>query len=239
MYLGIDLGSSELKTVLISADQQLIAQATIPLVIHRPHALWAEQSPQDWWVALLQAMGKLAANHAEQVAQIKAIGLTGQMHGAVLLDANGEILRPAILWNDTRSNEECRELELAVPFLAKITGNQAMPGFTAPKLLWVAKHESEIFKTIHTVLLPKDYLRYCLSGDAISDMSDAAGTLWLDVGLRDWSDVVLNACSLSRKHMPRLVEGSAIAGYLKPELAKLWGITPPISPHYDCRRRRG
>jgi xylulokinase len=146
------------------------------------------------------------------------------MHGAVLLDKKGEVLRPAILWNDGRSGKECFELEDAVPDLHRITGNLAMPGFTAPKLLWIRKNEPEIFSRIRTVLLPKDFLRFRLCGEAISDMSDSSGTLWMDTAARDWSEIMLAATSLSRDQMPRLVEGTSPGGVLRSELCREWGL---------------
>jgi xylulokinase len=158
------------------------------------------------------------------LSDLKGIGLSGQMHGAVLLDKNGEVLRPAILWNDGRSGKECFELEDAVPDLHRITGNLAMPGLTAPKLLWIRKNEPEIFSRIRTVLLPKDFLRFRLCGEAISDMSDSSGTLWMDTAARDWSEIMLAATSLSRDQMPRLVEGTSPGGVLRSELRREWGI---------------
>jgi xylulokinase len=157
-------------------------------------------------------------------AVVEGIGLSGQMHGAVLMDAQGDVLRPAILWNDGRSAAQCEQLTQQVPELSRITGNLAMPGFTAPKLLWVREQEPDVFVRTHRVLLPKDWLRWQLTGEAVSEMSDAAGTLWLDTGLRDWSDTVLAACGLDRSHMPRLVEGSAVSAFLKPELCRRWGL---------------
>jgi xylulokinase len=160
---------------------------------------------------------------------VEGIGLSGQMHGAVLLDAAGAVLRPCILWNDTRATAECRALEDACPELHAVAGNLAMPGFTAPKLLWVRRHEPEIFARTAQVLLPKAWIRHRLTGEMIEEMSDASGTLWLDVGRRDWSDRLLAATGLSRTAMPRLVEGSAPAGRLRPELAAEWGLArPPI-----------
>ena len=142
----------------------------------------------------------------------------------MLLDKKGEVLRPAILWNDGRSGKECFELEDAVPDLHRITGNLAMPGFTAPKLLWIRKNEPEIFSRIRTVLLPKDFLRFRLCGETISDMSDSSGTLWMDTAARDWSEIMLAATSLSRDQMPRLVEGTSPGGVLRSELCREWGI---------------
>lgn len=228
MYLGIDLGTSEVKLLLLDALHQIVASTGEPLTVQRPQPLWSEQDPSQWWDATDRAMQRLAAGHATALAAVRAIGLSGQMHGAVLLDEHDEVLRPAILWNDGRSGAECAALEAACPDLHTITGNLAMPGFTAPKLQWVRAHEPAIHARTRRVLLPKDWLRLRLTGEAVSDMSDAAGTLWLDVGARDWSDTVLAACGLDRSHMPRLVEGSAVSAFLKPELAARWGLPPGI-----------
>ncbi|SEO64875.1 xylulokinase [Duganella sp. CF517] len=228
MYLGIDLGTSEVKVLLIDAQQRTVASAHAPLAISRPMPQWSEQDPADWWQATKTALHAIAGSHPRDMAALRGIGLSGQMHGTVLLDAAGRVLRPAILWNDTRAGAECAELERRAPELRRITGNLAMPGFSAPKLLWVARHEPALFDRIATVLLPKDYLRYLLTGEFISDMSDASGTLWLDVALRDWSDTMLEACGLSRSHMPRLVEGTAPGGMLRAELAREWGIPAPV-----------
>lgn len=224
MYLGLDLGTSELKALLLNEQHQVVATAGAPLTVQTPQPLWSEQDPHAWWQATLLAVSQLQDQHPEALAHVKGIGLSGQMHGAVLLDAAGDVLRPAMLWNDGRSHAQCEQLTKALPNLADITGNLAMPGFTAPKLLWVAEHEPEVFAQCATVLLPKDWLRYQLTGLFVSDMSDAAGTLWLDVGKRDWSDQVLAACNLSRSHMPQLVEGSASSGALLPALATSWGM---------------
>ncbi|MFM9922123.1 xylulokinase [Variovorax sp. H27-G14] len=224
MYLGLDLGTSELKALLLADDHRIVAVARAPLTVERPQPLWSEQAPQQWWQALEHVMQALGQSHPEALAAVRAIGLSGQMHGATLLDAEGEVLRPAILWNDGRSGPQCEALARAVPRLGEISGNLAMPGFTAPKLLWVREHEPDIFKRTARVLLPKDWLRFMLSGEAVSEMSDAAGTLWLDVGARDWSDELLAATGLTRAHMPRLVEGSEVSAQLKPELAVRWGL---------------
>ena len=228
MYLGLDYGTSEIKALLIDAAGNIVHTHGVSLSIQRPQPHWSEQSAAEWWQAtndLMAAMCEKSGNHWQQ---IKAIGLSGQMHGAVLLDATDKVLRPVILWNDTRSAAECAELETAVPDLHAITGNLAMPGFTAPKLLWVAKHEPEIFAQTATVLLPKDYIRLLMTGKKVSEMSDAAGTLWLDVAKRDWSDEVLAACQLSRQHMPALIEGSQNSGTLLPEVAALWGLNENV-----------
>ncbi|WP_390901487.1 xylulokinase [Silvimonas soli] len=232
MFIGIDLGTSSLKAILLDRQGVVRASVSAPLEVSRPQALWSEQSPADWWAACEAAVPQLLQLAREQgiaASDIEAIGLTGQMHGATLLDDQGQVLRPAILWNDGRAFAECAELERRVPESRAITGNLMMPGFTAPKLLWVARHEPAVFAQVAMVLLPKDYLRYQLSGNFASDLSDAAGTLWLDVGQRDWSDELLVATGLTRRHMPRLYEGNQVTGYLKPELAARWGLrTIPI-----------
>ncbi|HEY2254886.1 MAG TPA: xylulokinase, partial [Variovorax sp.] len=228
MYLGLDLGTSELKALLLDREHRIVALARAPLTLSRPRPLWSEQSPSQWWQALESLMAALQRDHAPALAALRAIGLSGQMHGAVAIDAAGEVLRPAILWNDGRSAVQCEALQARVPHLSAITGNIAMPGFTAPKLLWMREHEPALFARTACVLLPKDWLRFRLSGTRASDMSDASGTLWLDVGAREWSDGLLAACGLTRAQMPRLVEGSAAAGRLKPELAARWGLPAEV-----------
>ncbi len=199
MYLGIDLGTSEVKALVIDENNGVVATHSAPLTIQRPKLHWSEQSPEAWWKATEYLIATLREKCGHRWQAIKAIGLSGQMHGAVLLDAAGEPLRPAILWNDTRCAQECAELEEMAPELHQVAGNLAMPGFTAPKLLWVRRHEPQNFSRLATVLLPKDYLRFKMTGKKISDMSDSAGTLWLDVGKRDWSDALLEKCGLSRR----------------------------------------
>ncbi|GAB7129317.1 xylulokinase [Silvimonas sp. JCM 19000] len=228
MYLGIDLGTSEVKVVLLDNRNHLVATAGTALTVSRPHPRWSEQDPAMWWSATQQAIEQLRAGHPAQFAEVRAIGLSGQMHGAVVLDAADRVLRPAILWNDMRSADECAELTERAPDLHSIAGNLAMPGFTAPKLLWLQKHEPNVFKAIRTVLLPKDWLRLQLTGEKASEPSDAAGTLWLDVAKRDWSDELLAATGLNRSHMPRLVEGDAVSGTLLPALAQQWGLSANV-----------
>ena len=224
MYLGLDLGTSELKALLLDEQHATVASASAPRSVQRPHPRWSEQAPADWWAATDLVMQRLAAAHPAAMAQVRGLGLSGQMHGAVLVDAANQVLRPAILWNDGRSGAECAELQRRVPRLHAITGNLAMPGFTAPKLLWLARHEPALFARIDGVLLPKDWLRLQLCGERIGEMSDAAGTLWLDVAARRWSTELLGACGLREAQMPRLVEGSAPAGTLLPALARRWGL---------------
>ncbi len=171
MYMGIDIGTSAVKAAVIDEAGVVVDQASAPLGISRPHPLWSEQDPSDWWSATNIAVSDLRLPLRKAV---RAIGLSGQMHGATLLDARHRALRPAILWNDGRSAAQCSELEAALPAMTQITGNRAMPGFTAPKLLWVRSHEPEIFSETAMVLLPKDYVRLRMTGDTASDMSDSA-----------------------------------------------------------------
>ncbi len=221
MYLGIDLGTSSVKAVIVDEGEALVAQASAPLAVSRPQPLFSEQMASDWWRAALESMLRLPAAAR---ARVRGIGLSGQMHGATLLDRADVPLRPAILWNDGSSAAECLELEQREPRSRTITGNIMMPGFTAPKLLWVARHEPELFERIATVLLPKDFLRLKLTGERVSEMSDASGTGWLDVARRDWSDAMLAASGLSRANMPRLVEGNAVSGQVTAAVAEQLGI---------------
>ena len=220
MYIGLDLGTSGLKGVLMDEGQTILAEATAPLTVSRPHEGWSEQAPNDWIAAAETVMDALAV---QGLADVRGIGLSGQMHGATLLDASDEVLRPCILWNDTRSFAEAAEMD-ADPMYRRITGNIVFPGFTAPKLAWIQTHEPGTWVRVAKVLLPKDYLRLWLTGDHVSEMSDAAGTGWLDTGARDWSDDLLTDGGLSRGHMPRLVEGSAQSGVLRDALAARWGL---------------
>jgi xylulokinase len=221
MFLGIDIGTSGVKAVVLDQHGSVVGQGTAALTVQRPHPLWSEQDPDAWWKATIAAVQAIDPSVRRSV---RGVGLAGQMHGATLLDANDRPLRPAILWNDGRCFAECEALERAVPDLRTISGNIAMPGFTAPKLLWVREHEPEVFAKIATVLLPKDYVRLLMTGDKASDLSDSAGTLWLDVGGRCWSDEILAACGLTQAQMPALYEGTEITGTLTAEVAALWGM---------------
>ena len=203
----------------------MVASRSRSLTVNSPRPGTSEQDPGQWIEATFATLDALQADHPRELAAVEGIGLSGQMHGATLLDADFKPLRPCILWNDGRSAAECRVLEQRWPALRATTGNKAMPGFTAPKLLWVAKYEPEIFAAAKLILLPKAYLRLILSGEAIEDVSDASGSLWLDVARRDWSDEGLSATGLSRSQMPRLIEGCAPAARLRSEMALRWGMT--------------
>ncbi|WP_378948506.1 xylulokinase [Mesorhizobium sp. ANAO-SY3R2] len=227
MYLGLDLGTSGVKALLIDADQKVIGSGHGALDAKRPHPGWSEQDPADWIRATEQAIVELKATHPRELAAVSGIGLSGQMHGATLLDASGNVLRPCILWNDTRSHIEAATLD-ADPRFRRITGNIVFPGFTAPKLAWVKANEPAVFARVAKVLLPKDYLRLWLTGEYISEMSDAAGTAWLDVAGRRWASELLAATDLDERHMPQLVEGTERAGQLRGELAAKWGMEQGI-----------
>ncbi|HEX7453560.1 MAG TPA: xylulokinase [Polyangiaceae bacterium] len=226
MFLGLDLGTSAVKAVLVDAAGAVRASASHPLSVSHPEPLWSEQAPADWWAAAQSAIEQvLALAEREGIAarSIAAIGLSGQMHGATVLDADARVLRPAILWNDGRSAAQCQKLE-KTPRFRQLTGNLAMPGFTAPKLLWLREHEPALFERIAKVLLPKDYLRLLLTGEYATDASDAAGTLWLDVEQRRFSPALLDACGLPASSMPSLYEGNAVTGRLSQSLAERWGM---------------
>jgi xylulokinase len=221
MFLGIDIGTSGVKAVVTDDAGAVLEQASAPLSVSRPHPLWSEQNPDDWWRATNEAVLALSP---ERRGGVVAVGLAGQMHGATLLGADDRPLRPAILWNDGRSFAECAALEAAEPRSRAITGNLAMPGFTAPKLLWVRGHEPDVFAATRRVLLPKDYVRLRMTGAAASDMSDASGTLWLDVGARAWSPAMLAATGLDERAMPALHEGTDATGALRDKVARAWGM---------------
>ena len=221
MFIGLDLGTSHLKGIVIDDAQNVCAEASVSLSLMRPKNGWSEQNPQDWLDATENVMASLA--NKVNLKKVNAIGLSGQMHGATLLDKNDNVLRPCILWNDTRSAEEASYLDSKTIF-RNLTGNIVFPGFTAPKLAWVRKHEPNIFEKISKVLLPKDYLRLWLCGEYVAEMSDAAGTSWLDVKIRDWSDALLAETDLDRSQMPTLIEGCEISGVLKKTHASKWGL---------------
>ncbi|CAN7462051.1 xylulokinase [Neorhizobium sp. LjRoot104] len=223
MYLGLDLGTSGVKAMLIDGDQKIVGSASGSLDVSRPHSGWSEQDPAHWIRATEEAVAGLKAKFPKELSAVKGIGLSGQMHGATLLDAEDKVLRPCILWNDTRSHVEAAALD-ANPIFRKLTGNIVFPGFTAPKLVWVAKNEPDIFAKVAKVLLPKDYLRLWLTGEHMSEMSDSAGTSWLDTGARKWSSELLAATGLSERQMPSLVEGTEQAGKLRGELSHKWGM---------------
>ena len=224
MFVGIDIGTTSVKSVLMGEDGVLHASATSPVAVSRPHPGWSEQDPEHWWTAVCDTLDGLAAAEPKRMAAVTGIGLSGHMHGATVLGDGDAVLRPAILWNDGRAAAECIALEAACPEARALTGNIVAPGFTAPKLAWMRRHEPELFARIRKVLLPKDYVRLRLTGDYASDMSDAAGTYWLDVGARRWSDALLAATGLDRSQMPELYEGTEATGRLREPLRARFGM---------------
>ena len=220
MYLGIDCGTSAIKALLVSSDGDPIADHSAPLTNERPRSGWSEQDPRSWLTACGDALDALARDH--DLSGVRGIGLSGQMHGATLLGANDEPLRPAILWNDVRSAKEAARLD--TDRARRITGNIVFPGFTAPKAMWARENEPDVWSQIASILLPKDFIRLWLTGEKVSDMSDASGTAWLDVGARDWSGAMLEASNCDPAWMPRLVEGSAAGGTVRDGLASRWGM---------------
>ena len=227
MYLGIDLGTSGVKATLIDGEQRIVASGHAALDVSRPHRGWSEQHPSGWIAAAESALAELQAGHPRSLEAVEGIGLSGQMHGATLLDARDEPLRPCILWNDTRAEREAAELD-ANPLFRTLSGNIVFPGFTAPKLVWVRNNEPEIFEAVRRVLLPKDYLRLWLTGEHVSEMSDASGTSWLDTGARAWSRELLAATGLDERQMPVLAEGTDATGTLRAELAQRWGMRASV-----------
>ena len=224
--LGVDLGTSGTKTVLFDVNGQAIASETVEYPLHQPQNGWAEQAPEDWWDAARTTIRSVIDQSGVKAEDIKGLGISGQMHGLVLLDADGNVLREAILWCDGRTQEECDEITNTIgrERLIQITANPALTGFTAGKILWVRKHEPELWAKVRHILLPKDYVRFKLTGEYASEMSDASGTNLLDVPNRCWSKEILDALNIDDSLMPRLTESSDVAGYVTSEAAQLTGL---------------
>lgn len=205
--VGLDVGTTGVKAIAVSPEGEVLARAEEAYALSTPRPGWAEQDPEDWWRATDRALARIGVEPA-------GIGLSGQMHGLVALDAAGRVLRPAILWNDQRTGAECAEIEERVGFdrLVALTGNRALAGFTAPKLLWLRRHEPDVYGRIARVLLPKDYVRLRLTGEHATDVADASGTLLFDVAARRWSDEVLEALELPDSWLPPALESPAVSG---------------------------
>ena len=224
--LGIDLGTSGCKAIVVSREGAILATATAEYPLSTPRPLWSEQDPAQWWRGLVEAVRAVLAQVGDR--RIEGIGLAGQMHGATLLDAKGTVLRPAILWNDGRCQAECDLLHRRVKRLVRETGNRALVGFTAPKLLWVQRHEPKVWKRVAKVLLPKDWLRWKLTGDFVAEMSDGAGMMLMDVAKRRWSKTMLSACGIDESYLGRLIEGSGGSGHLNADAAAELGLSQGI-----------
>ena len=208
--VGIDVGTSGVKGLAIDPDGAILARAECGYPLSTPRVGWAEQDPADWWEATEAVLAQLRV----AAGPFAGIGLSGQMHGLVALDADDRVLRPAILWNDQRTAAECAEIEetIGLERLLSLTGNRALPGFTAPKLLWLRRHEPEVFAQIARIALPKDYVRLRLCGEHATDVADASGTLLLDVAARAWSEEVLSAFELDPSWLPPVLESPAVSG---------------------------
>lgn len=227
-FLGIDVGTSAVKVLLMDSAGKVLDTQSASYPVSSPKPLWSEQDPELWWQGTLDAVHQLKARLPKAWQEVVAIGLSGQMHGAVCLDSEDKPIRPAILWNDGRAWQECETLNRTVPRLGHIAGVPAMPGFTAPKLLWMKTHEPDNFQRIQTVLLPKDYVRLKLTGERCTDVSDAAGTLWLNEQERQWEEQILAASGLTLQQMPKLVEGNEITGNLTADAASALGLSPSV-----------
>ena len=228
--LGIDSSTTATKAVLVDPSGRVAAVGVGEYGVESPHTGWSEQHPSLWWTATQQAIAEAVGASGAEPTDVRAVGLTGQMHGSVLLDAVGEVVRPALLWNDQRTAEQCDEIRRRVGAerLIEATGNDALTGFTAPKLLWVREHEPEAWARVAHMLLPKDYVRYRLTGELATDLADASGTLLLDVAGRDWSDEVLAALELDRAVLPRLYEGPQVTGRVSASASAATGLASGI-----------
>ena len=226
VVLGIDVSTTATKAVVLDAAGAVLAIGTSAYGFDQPHPLWSEQDPHLWWTGATEAIGRAMAAARRRPADVEGVGLTGQMHGLVLLDAAGEVLRPAILWNDQRTAAECDEIRETVgkARLVAITGNDALTGFTAPKLAWVRGHEPEVWARVAHVLLPKDYVRYRLTGDYALDKADGAGTILFDLAARDWSPVMLEALGIDPAWMPPTFEGPQVTGVVSEAAAAATGL---------------
>jgi xylulokinase len=227
-FLGIDVSTTGSKALLIDLQGRVVSSAISPHPISTPQPLWSEQDPHDWWQSSQECIRNAMVKAGAQSTDILAIGLTGQMHGLVLLDAQNRVLRPAILWNDQRTAAECEEITNKLGFerLLQLTGNKALTGFTAPKILWVRKHEPEIYAKIAHILLPKDYVRFCLSGDYAVDKADGAGMLLFDLQKRDFSKELLAQLEIPTQWMPKTYEGPEVTGRVTAAAAKETGLAP-------------
>jgi xylulokinase len=226
LLLGIDIGTSGSKAILLAADGTVVATATAEYPMYTPRPLWAEQHPADWWTATVQAIRQVLATPGVAARQVAGVGLTGQMHGLVLLDAHGAVLRPCIMWNDQRTGPQCAEItaKLGLPRLLELIANPVLPGFTAPKILWVREHEPDVYRQAAQVLLPKDYVRFRLTGDYATEVSDASGTALLDVAHRRWSDEMLAALDIPATWMPPCYESPVPSARISAAAAEATGL---------------
>jgi len=224
LFLGLDIGTSAVKAVIVDAEDREQASATTPLSIDNPQPLWSEQHPDAWWTASAIVLDRLAADYPKLMSGVEALGLSGQMLGVALIDAAGQPIRSAPIWNDGRAGAECAELDAKVTDFAGLAGARPMPGFSAPKILWLSRHEPEALKHTRRILLTKDYVRLCLTGEAISDCADSSATLLMNTRAGTWSRLLAEACGISTDLLPELVESGSVGGTLRPELARRFGL---------------
>jgi len=224
--LGIDVGTSGTKTVLFDENGNSVAQALGEYPLYQPEMGWAEQRPEDWWNAAAETIKQVISKSGVNSADIKGVGLTGQMHGMVLLGRDCHVLRPAIIWCDQRTQAECDQMTEIIgrERLIEITANPALTGFTASKVMWVKNHQPDIFDKIYKILLPKDYIRFKLTGEFATEVSDASGMQFLDVPHRCWSDEVLEKLGIDKEWLPKVYESPEITGYITREVAELTGL---------------
>ncbi|MDO9086442.1 MAG: xylulokinase [Anaerolineaceae bacterium] len=229
-FIGLDIGTSATKALLCDQEGKIVAISQSEFPLYTPQPLWSEQDPEDWWQGSIKAIQQLLVGSAISTSQITGIGLTGQMHGSVFLDRKNQVIRPALLWNDQRTAAECEQITTLVGYehLIKIAGNPALTGFQAPKILWLRNNEPQNYERVAKVLLPKDYIRFLLTGEYASDCSDAAGTLLLDLRQRDWSKELLQVLDLPRDWFPTVYEGSQITGHLLANVAEKLGLPAGI-----------
>ena len=227
-YLGIDVGTSGTKTLLINAAGKVVAEANAEYALHQPKPGWTEQDPEDWWRATVKTVRKVVRKAKLKPSEVRAIGLSGQMHGSVFLDKHGKVIRNALLWNDQRTEAECEQITSAAggrKSLIKMVANPALTGFQAPKILWLRNNEKRNYDRLAKVLLPKDDIRRRLIGDNVTEVSDASGTLLLDVVKRKWSKKLLGKIDLDVDLLPRVVESGEVTGTLSRTAAKALGLT--------------
>jgi xylulokinase len=224
--LGIDVGTSGSKAILIDAAGAVKASATAEYPLYTPQPLWAEQNPADWWAATVSSIKRVLQEGGVKPADVAGVGLTGQMHGLVLLDAQGEVLRPCIMWNDQRTAAQCAAIteKVGLENVLRLTGNPILPGFTAPKIVWVRENEPEVYANVAKALLPKDYVRYRLTGGFFGEVSDASGTSMFDVGQRQWSDEMLQALEVPRQWLPEVTESPEVSARISAEAAAETGL---------------
>ncbi len=227
-FMGIDVSTTGVKAIIIDQQGGVVGTANTEHPLSTPFPLWSEQNPEDWWNGAVKSIRQVLAQTGVSGEEVASVGLTGQMHGLTLLDEGGQVLRPAILWNDQRTGSQCDEIRalLGRSRLIQITGNDALTGFTAPKILWVREHEPEVYRKVRHILLPKDYVRYHFTGGFAVDRADGSGTILFDIRTRNWSPEMLEALEIPLEWLPSTYEGSQVTGEVTANAAQLTGLKP-------------